>query len=235
MVQLHKTSNTSGKEQTACKQCGICCTKGGAALHRTDISILRKKLIPRRDLITLRKGEFAHNPVSDKVQATSTEIVKLRGTNGEWTCCYYNPSTCGCTIYAHRPLACRTLRCWDPQESLALVETDLLSRMNILDGEKVLQELVIQYEEACPLPDFNVLSLDIRRQPEKSIAALEDQINADVRFRDRAVQDSTTVAQEELFLFGRPLFQLLHPFGFTVFQSGNVLRLQWKGIKRNTS
>jgi Fe-S-cluster containining protein len=228
MAKLQSTSKTSGKQQTACKQCGICCTKGGAALHGTDLQILRKKLIPRSDLITLRKGEFAHNPVSDKVQATTTEIVKLRGAGGEWICCYYDPTTCGCTIYANRPLACRTLKCWDPDESLALVETDLLSRMDILEGEKILKELVIQYEKSHPLPDFNVLSLDIRRQPEKCIAALEEQVNADIAFRDRAVQDSTTVSQEELFLFGRPLFQLLHPFGFTVFQSGTVLRLQWK-------
>jgi Fe-S-cluster containining protein len=229
MVQLPKKVRTKRKQQTACKQCGICCTKGGAALHSSDLSILRKKLIPRQDLITLRKGEFAHNPVTDKVQATTAEIVKLRGTDGEWTCCYYDRSTCGCTIYANRPLACRTLKCWDPEESLALVETDLLSRMEILEGEKDMQELVTQYEEACPLPDFNALSLDVRRQPDKCIAALEEQINADIEFRDRVVQTSTTVSREELFLFGRPLFQLLQPFGFTVFQSGCSLRLQWKG------
>jgi len=216
-------------KQTACRQCGICCTNGGAALHGSDLEILRRNLLPRKDLITLRRGEFAHNPVTNKVQATAAEIVKLRGTGGEWTCCYYDPATCGCTIYANRPLACRTLKCWDPEKSLALVETDLLSRIDILEGEKELQNLVSRYEEACPLPDFNALALDIRRDPDKCIAELEKQVNADIEFRDRAVKDSTKVSEEEIFLFGRPLFQLLQPFGFAVFQSGKLLRLQWKG------
>ena len=229
MVNLPEPKTTKNAQQTICKQCGICCIKGGAALHSSDISFLRKKLIPRQDLITLRKGEFAHNPVTNKVQATTTEIVKLRGTAGEWTCCYYDPETCGCTIYENRPLACRTLKCWDPEDSLALVESDLLLRMDILEGEKALQELVAQYEKTCPLPDFNAIALDVRRQPDKCIAELEVQVNADIEFRDRAVEDSTTVLEEELFLFGRPLFQLLQPFGFAVFQSGKLLRLQWKG------
>ena len=229
MVNFPQTKDAKSTQQTACKQCGTCCINGGAALHSSDLSILRRNLIPRKDLITLRKGEFAHNPVTNKIQATSAEIVKLRGTGGEWTCCYYDPTTCGCSIYANRPLACRTLKCWDPEESLALVEMDLLSRTDILEGEKVLLELVAQYERTCPLPDFNTLALDVRRQPDKCIAALERQVNGDIGFRDRAVEDSTTVSDEELFLFGRPLFQLLQPFGFAVFQSGKMLRLQWKG------
>ena len=229
MADLPETANINSAQQTACKQCGICCTKGGAALHGPDLSILRRNLIPRKDLITLRKGEFAHNPVTNKVQATTAEIVKLRGTGGEWTCCYYDPKTCGCNIYANRPLACRTLKCWDPEESLALVESDLLSRFDILEGEKELQELVDRYEEVCPLPDFNALALSVRRDPEKCIAELEMQVNADIEFRDHAVKDSTMVLEEELFLFGRPMFQLLQPFGFAVFQSGKLLRMQWKG------
>ncbi len=229
MAHLPEITNLKSRQQSACKQCGICCTNGGAALHSSDLSLVRRNLIPRKNLITLRKGEFAHNPVSNKVQATTAEIVKLRGTGGKWTCCYYDPATCGCTLYENRPLACRTLKCWDPDESLALVETDLLSRIEILEREKHLRNLIARYEEVCLLPDFNAIALDVRRDPDKSIADLEKQVNADINFRDRAVEGSSTVSEEELFLFGRPLFQLLQPFGFAVFQSGKSLRLQWKG------
>ena len=228
MVQSPGNTNTSSTRQTACKQCGTCCTKGGPALHTADLVLLQDKLIPRQDLITLRKGEFAHNPVLNRVQATTEEIVKLKGREGEWTCWYYDPSTCGCTIYTHRPEACRILRCWDPEESLALVEKDLLSRVDILDGEDHLLKLVADYEKNCPLPDFDQVIMDIRKQPEKCIAALEEGVNRDIGFRDEAVSGSEIVLRQELFLFGRPLFQLLQPFGFSVFQSGNELHLRWR-------
>ncbi len=112
-------------KQTSCKQCGICCTKGGPALHSADLDLFRQGLIPYSDLITIRKGEFAYNPVTERLQATQNEIVKLKGSGGEWTCCYYDSKSKGCTIYDNRPMACGVLQCWNPEASLALVEKDL--------------------------------------------------------------------------------------------------------------
>jgi Fe-S-cluster containining protein len=217
--------------QTSCRQCGICCTNGGAALHCGDIFLLQQGLIPRRDLITIRKGEFAHNPVNDKVQATKDEIVKLRGTGREWTCCYYDPVVKGCTIYDNRPVACSTLKCWDPKESLKLVETDLLSRLDIFTGDDSSQDLVREYESECPLPDFNSLSLDLSHQAPGLIAQLEESVNSDLEFRNHAVALADSVLQDEMFLFGRPLFQLLHPFGLDVLQTGTRLNLRVRGNK----
>ena len=223
----HGTESQNRSRQTSCKQCGICCSKGGAALHRKDLLLVQQGLIPRQDLITIRKGEFAHNPITDKVQVTKAEIVKLRGTGGEWTCCYYDPDSKGCTIYENRPLACRTLKCWDPEESLALVETDLLSRLDILEGDESLQELVRKHESSCPLPDFALLVKALEKEQANVLAELELLVNADLSFRNQAVESSELVLNEELFLFGRPLFQVLQSFGLQVFQSGNCLRLQW--------
>lgn len=225
------TGRKNRVRQTSCKQCGICCTKGGAALHGEDLFLLREGLIPRQDLITIRKGEFAHNPRTDRVQPTKVEIVKLRGTGTEWTCCYYDPLTRGCSIYEKRPLACKTLKCWDPEESLALVETDLLSRLDILEEDEPLQELVRAHNSTCSLPDFVSLSRALEEDTEQTVADLEASVNTDLSFRNKAVEDSEVVLREELFLLGRPLFQLLQPFGLHVFQEGNCLRLQWK---RNT-
>ncbi len=213
-------------KQTSCNQCGICCTKGGAALHSGDLPLLHLKKIPRKDLITIRKGEFAYNPVTDKVQATNNEIVKLRGTGREWTCCYYDVTSRGCTIYNQRPLACRALKCWEPEESLALVESDLLSRFDILEQDSFLQGLITEYETACPLPDFTVFFRENKKSAANSLIALEISVNRDLEFRNRVVRESPLVLQEEMFLFGRPLFQLLQSFGFLVSQSGNRLCLQ---------
>ncbi len=211
--------------QTSCRQCGICCTKGGAALHSGDLSLLRDEKIPLRDLITIRKGEFAFNPVTDRVQATQKEIVKLRGSGREWTCCYYDVDSRMCTIYDRRPLACHALRCWDPGDSLALVESDLLSRDEILADNESMQKLVKEYETACPLPDFTSLSQKIENLTTITVDAFEQSVNSDLEYRNRVVQESVEVLQNELFLFGRPLFQLLQSFGFNVSQSGSRLRL----------
>ena len=229
-MSLLSTKKRSGRaQQTSCKQCGICCTKGGAALHEGDRSLLRRGGIPFRDLITIRRGEFAHNPLVDKVQPTTTEIVKLRGTAGEWTCCYYDPLARTCSIYENRPLACRALKCWDPEESLGLVERDLLSRLDILEGEEQMQELVRAHESTCLLPDFASLARALQQDPKGTVAELETFINRDLSFRNQAVEHSKIVLKEELFLFGRPLFQLVQPFGLQVYQSGDCLRLQWGG------
>jgi len=213
-------------KQTSCKQCGICCTKGGAALHSSDITLLQQGRIPYKDLITIRKSEFAYNPVTDAIQATKAEIVKLRGSGREWSCCYYDKVSCGCTIYTNRPMACEALKCWDPAKSLALVETDLLSRFDILKHETPLLTLMEEYERTCPLPDFASFPDDLSTLSEQQLETLEDMVNRDLLFRDRSVANSSRVLEEEMFLFGRPIFQMLQSFGFTVMQSGKRLRLK---------
>lgn len=215
-------------KQTSCKQCGICCTKGGAALHSDDINLIKKGHIPLKNLVTIRKGEFAFNPVADKVQATGKEIVKLRGKGGEWTCCYYDPKSKGCTIYDNRPMACSILKCWDPVESLALVETDLLSRLELVDDDQSLTELIEEYERICPLLDYENLLKNLQERADTIITDLEELVNRDLQFRNRVVATSPKILEAEMFLFGRPLFQILQPFGILVKQHGNRLQLQKK-------
>jgi len=220
------TDNEHSNIQNSCQQCGICCTKGGAALHSEDLRLLQDRKILRSDCITLRKGEFAHNPVTEKIEAISTDIIKLRGTGGEWVCCYFDSNKNSCGIYENRPVACRTLKCWDPKNSLDIAGKDLLSRETILQDEKQLFELVLQYEKEVPLPDFNELSKKNKNTEEKIVRMLESMINRDLAFRDKQVRLSEKVAKEELFLFGRPLFQLVQPFGLNVFQQGDRLCLR---------
>ena len=228
-MSVVKLEKKSGEQQTSCKQCGICCVKGGAALHSVDISLLGDDGIPRRDFITLRKGEFAWNPVTNKVEAIETEIIKLRGTGKEWTCLYLDKTSKGCSIYEKRPLACRTLKCWDPEESLALIGNDLLNRAAVLQNEPTLLELVEGYERGYPLPDFSSMQSKLEKKHDEILEDLENAVNNDLAFRDAQVKHSTTAASEELFLFGRPLFQLLPPFGIEVFQVGNSLCLRKRG------
>lgn len=217
---------TIKSKQTSCRQCGICCRKGGAALHSVDLSLIEQGLIPLRDLITIRLGEFAHNPLQSKIGPTLVEIVKLRGTGSDWCCCYYDSATKGCTIYENRPFACDTLKCWEPEGSLKLVGNDLLIRQMILSENRKLQALVLEYEEECPLPDCSRFVETLAGDPQEELTILEICVNRDLRFRNRVVVLSHAVLQEEMFLFGRPLFQVLLPFGVETVQTGEGVTLR---------
>jgi len=195
-------------------------------LHREDLHLLQENKISRKNCVTLRKGEFAWIPVTECVEAIDTDIIKLRGTGGEWTCCYYNSAAKSCGIYTDRPIACRTLKCWEPERSLAIAGKDLLSRYEILQKESALLEHVATYEKKIRLPDLDDLVHELKKGNGESIKRLEDLINKDLRFRDKAVQLSDQVSNEELFLFGRPVFQLLQPFGLQFYQKGNRLCLK---------
>lgn len=214
--------------QTTCKQCGVCCTKGGPAFHGEDMALLTKGSIPRSNLITIRKGEFAYNPVAGKVEATESEIIKMKGSGGEWACCYYDTETQGCTIYESRPMACGVLQCWNPDASLALVGKNLLTRLEIVAGDELLTKLIQDYESSCPMIALNGLHDTLENDSKNCLKNLEEAVNRDLQFRNRVVVQSAAVLEEELFLFGRPLFQLLQPFGLLTSQYKGRLYLKQK-------
>ena len=213
------------EQQTECKRCGICCQKGGPALHGQDLALVRGGQLPLGDLITIRRGELAYNPLSDRIEPVLAELVKIRGTGQEWCCCYYDPASKGCSIYGNRPMACGVLKCWQPEETLALVGQDLLRRLDILQEGDPLRPLVLEYELACPGPDMGEVEKSLAGQDESVLRALENQVNIDIAFRNRVVQAYNLSLANELFLFGRPLFQLLQTFGVVVSESSQGLRL----------
>lgn len=196
-------------EQTACRRCGVCCEKGGPALHGPDLSLIRSGRLQIDDLFTIRRGELAHNPVSGQVEPVAAEVVKIRGVGQEWCCCYYDHASRGCRIYGHRPLACGVLKCWQPEETLALVGRDLLCRLDILEDQDPLRGLVLEYEQLCPSLDMGEVAERMRKRDAVFTRQLERQVNADLAFRDRVVEERNLSLARELFLFGRPLFQLL--------------------------
>ncbi len=84
--------------QSACRRCGTCCSQGGPALHHRDLDLIASGRIPLDRLITVRKGELAHNPLTGRVQAVRVELVKIAGTGEDWRCSYYDAENRGCGI-----------------------------------------------------------------------------------------------------------------------------------------
>ncbi|KAF0188513.1 MAG: putative Fe-S [Desulfobulbaceae bacterium] len=186
---------------------------------------MRDGHLPLADLITIRRGELAHNPLTDRIEPVTQELVKLRGTGAEWCCCYYDPASRGCSIYRNRPVACGVLQCWQPELTLALVGRDLLSRLDLLAEDEALRTLVLEYERLCPGPDMGEVERNLADQAENVLSTLEEQVNRDLAFRDRVVRELHLPLALEMFLFGRPLFQLLQALGVKVSEAPQGLRL----------
>ncbi len=213
-------------EQTTCKQCGTCCKQGGPALHIQDLELVSSGKIPVSRLITIRKGELVHKPLSEKIQPVTVELVKLVGKKGQWECCFYE-DTLGCTVYKDRPYACLVLKCWDIGEITALMEKDTISRFDILDKDDPVIALIEEHERICPCDDLGYIQSHLDRLSDEQKNELEQRVRSDLSFRTRVTGDLQLKLSEELFYFGRPLFQLLQPLGVQISESSSGVRLIW--------
>jgi Fe-S-cluster containining protein len=214
--------------QTSCERCGKCCQQGGPALHLQDLELIRSGLLPTSNLITIRQGELVHNPLTGTVQPAAVELVKIAGTGKHWVCCYYD-QTKGCTIHDHRPHACRTLKCWDTREVCALIEKDTLSRFDILPADDLLLPVLREHSRICPCDDLAYVRTNLARLSNEKKKELENRVGEELRLRLRAVAEHHLGLRQELFYFGRPLFQLLSALGVGVADAGGGVRLRWKG------
>jgi Fe-S-cluster containining protein len=209
--------------QNECKRCGTCCEKGGPALQTQDLPLIEKGFLSFEKLITIRKGELAHDPVSNSIEPVKKELLKIRGIKNSWACIFYDKTRNGCTIYDHRPLACQILKCWDTDDILELIGKNLLSRLDIVKEGNPLREQLIEHEELFPCPDLKTIS----RSSKKTVKKLERIINKDLAYRIRAIDEFNLSVSQELFYFGRPLFQLLTPLGFTTRETSSGIKLRF--------
>ncbi|MEA1966735.1 MAG: YkgJ family cysteine cluster protein [Thermodesulfobacteriota bacterium] len=213
-------------QQNICKQCGTCCEKGGPALHSQDLDLIKQGLFSFDQFITIRKGELAHDPVKNSIEPVKDELVKIRGIKGAWTCCFYNKNQHGCTIYDHRPLACKVLKCWDTDGILELSGKDLLSRLDIVEKSSPLREKIVEHEQLFPCPDMKAISRKASRLSKKKVKNFEGIINGDLTYRTNTVGEFGLSVSEELFYFGRPIFQLFQSLGFTIRETSAGIRLK---------
>ena len=211
-----------------CQRCGTCCRQGGPALHSVDLALIRSGRLRLDDLVTVRQGELAFPPLGEHPEVVRHEFLKLRGTAGSWCCLFYDVGARGCSRYPDRPLACRVLDCRDTRALLDLAGRDLLTRFDCLPADDPLLSLARRHEAECPCPDLDSLRHRLRR-PEVDRAALlaplEAEVNRDLAWRTRAAATCHLSVERELFLLGRPLFQLLQPLGIHARQEADGLRL----------
>ena len=213
-------------EKTECSRCGTCCNNGGPALHKEDLSLIDKGLLPRKRLITIRKGELVQKPDDEEPRAAQCELIKIAGTGRDWQCFFYSEDEKGCLIYQDRPLSCREMKCWDTAAVEELIEKDTLSRFDIVGKDEPIFAYIQEHEVKCLTPDMEGLKQAVLVKRKVDLEALENLVNEDIRLRSAAVQDLDISLAEELFYFGRPIFQQLQQIGVKVMETEGKLKLR---------
>lgn len=212
-----------------CQRCGICCQKGGPALHREDALLIEKGSIPAKSLFTLRKGEMAFDNVRGHATPLEDEIIKIKGRDSSWACCFYDTASQACRIYDSRPVECRVLACWDTTDIEQIYAHDRLTRQDLLESVSGLWEIVKTHERRCTYRKIEKWVPQLKGGNETGArAALCEIIAYDMHLRSLTVTKSGIAPALLDFLFGRPLSEtLLKMYNLNVKIEGAHIRLHF--------
>lgn len=207
-----------------CKKCGTCCEKNGPTLHIEDKYLVESGKIPPTDLVTLRKGEAAFDPVSGKKIYLEEEIIKIKGTGESWQCRYYDEKDKLCLIYNTRPLECRLLKCWDPKPLISVINKNILSRENLFKKIDGLYDLIKDHEDKCSYANIKTLLEALEKNESKnSVEKLKDIILFDKNIRDVVSEKQPAAGKMSELIFGRPVSETIKQFKFKVKFTDNGL------------
>lgn len=215
------SGDDSDGSANACRRCGTCCEKGGPAFHREDRKLIEKGRIPSKYLYTIRKGELAFDNVQGCLAPAKSDIIKIKGQQGRWTCVFFDAIENACTIYNDRPLECRALKCWNPAELEQLYERNRLSREDLLTRVEGLRELVEDHQKRCDYNKIKMLIQDLDSPGvDKARKQLMEIIKFDAEIRKLVVEKAGVDPGMLDFVFGRPLTETLPGYGIKIRQVG---------------
>jgi Fe-S-cluster containining protein len=221
---MTRTINDRGK--TSCEQCGICCTRGGPALHMGDLSLVRDHRISRGDLITIRAGEPVFSPLVDGIEPSRTELIKVSGLKDSWTCRFFSRATKNCGIYTHRPQECRLLQCWDTTTLTRVIYHECMTREHIVPSNENLWHLIEIQEEHCSFTSISRLAEEFQGGGGYQVLKeIERVVTLDLEIRQRAMQQQRLDLADELLFFGRPLFKSLSYYHLKLQEGPQGLRV----------
>ena len=212
---------------TSCQRCGTCCVNGGPALHESDLHLIHDHRFAIGDLFTIRQGEPVFSPLANGVEPARTELIKLTGQNDSWACHYFDQTKNACGIYAHRPLECRLLKCWEPSALTDVIYRHCLCRQDVLPDDEEIWDLIKVQEEHCGFAKIALLSTEFAEANDTTIlAAITRIVTLDLKIRHRASQVRKLGLAEELLFFGRPLFKSLAYYQLTCQEGSQGLTVQ---------
>jgi Fe-S-cluster containining protein len=185
--------------------------KGGPVLHHEDKKILLEGHVGHQHLVTIRKGELALNPVSNKLEPVQREMVKVIGKGKDWSCYFYNEKKASCEIYEHRFIECRLLKCWDTSELISVIGKNTIVRADIINPDDPILKLIKIHDQECSCQEVEELIYKISetRYRTKNLKRLDKITRKDVEIRDYAIYELGLNKHFELFIFGRPITEIL--------------------------
>lgn len=222
MVQEnHKVSSGPRVPRTHCIRCGTCCMKGGPTLHEEDAVLFTKEALRKTQVYTLRKGEFVRN-LDDTLMILDEEMIKIKGEGNAWSCLLYDDGNKSCKIYRNRPVECRALKCWDPEDLIKTMARPRLQRMDLISPDDDILKVIGAHEQRC---NYENLESSIMRlqQPdsEKAVQQILELLQYDHHVRRFMTDNLNMDPNETDFFFGRPLATTIRRFGLYVREEGN--------------
>lgn len=191
-----------------CRRCGLCCRKGGPALHHDDRWLLEE--LGLTSMVCLRPGEPAYDPRFEGVRFLQDELIKIRGKDEGWECLHFDSASSGCSIYHCRPTECRALSCSHVQPVLDVINTPTLSRKDYVTEGSALWECICEHEKRFPVSR----ALEMAQNAAGIVPPrLDVELRAEVAFR-RILARHVKASDQDLWAYlGRPLWLVLRPYG----------------------
>ncbi len=199
-----------------CIRCGECCLKASPTLQVEDLHLVKKDLIGKKSLYTIRMGELVRDNVREDLVVTKRELIKIREREeGKRGCIFYDDLGKACTIYENRPAQCSALKCWDPRDFVMLYRGPKLKRQDVVK-DKVLSGLMAEHGRRCR---YAVLEKHVKRievDGEEAIEKILDMLKFDFQLRP-FISDKLGLNPAEMdFYFGRPLTETIAMYGLQV-------------------
>jgi Fe-S-cluster containining protein len=210
-------SKQKGK-MTTCRRCGTCCKNGGPSFHLEDKMLIEKGMIPLKFIYTIRKGERCYDNIKECFVPASSDILKINGQKGSRTCVFFNDTDKECTIYDHRPMECRILKCWDTGEIQRIYAKNRLTRKDLISSIEGLWELVEDHQKQCSyeMLKFFIDALLDKDHRHKALEGILNIIEYDHKIRSLSVQKASLDPDLTDFLFGRPITETIRIYGINI-------------------
>jgi len=207
---------------TECRRCGTCCKKGGPSFHLEDKVLVENGIILSKHLYTIRIGELSFDNVKGCILPASSDIIKIKGRKGSWTCVFFDGKNNECTIYDTRPMECRVLKCWDTREIEKIYAKNRLTRKDLISSIEGLWDLVEEHQNQCGY-DMLTLFVDALNTDKKNEAlkGILEIIEHDIKIRELVVQRAGLESDLTDFIFGRPITETIKMYGLKIEKGGD--------------
>lgn len=213
-----KRINPTADAVSSCIQCGTCCGKGGPALHKEDIHLIKSGKILCKSLVTIREGEPAFNNVKNRLVPTVSDIIKIKSKRNRRACIFLDDEdgTASCAIYDIRPVECKALQCWDTTAIEALYDRNRLTRKDLLFETKEIWDLITDHQKRCGYDRIRQL-LDNRKDRDNSkIEEVRFWVRYDAHLRSLLSEKGGMDPDIMDFLFGQPLAVTVRRLGIVL-------------------